>query len=158
MSKRKCTVTEGISRYNLAAVYGDDYITERVGDDFFPPKPVKHPMVKYLSAWVDGVFSGAFMFVFQTPIDVEAHALLKRGAVKYSRELGKAAQEWVFGDERVQRLSAAVPEGLETARNYALRMGFVEEGRKRMAHQRNGEVRDIYMLGMTREDWRRQWA
>ena len=148
------TVTEGLTVAHMDAVYSDPYIT-RVGHDSRPCAPVRHDLVRYLSAWVDGEFSGAFMAVQFSAIEIEVHALLHRKAIKHSRDLGFAFLAWAFG-QPIQRVTAHVTQGLETARNYCLRLGFKIEGRRRDACLKNGKLVDVYLLGITRRDW--QWA
>jgi RimJ/RimL family protein N-acetyltransferase len=72
--------------------------------------------------------------------------------MKHSRELGVACLRWAFGHP-ILRVTAYIIEGLEAAKNYCLKMGFKEEGCRRRACVQNGIVRDVYMLGMTRQEW-----
>ncbi len=144
-------VTEGITKSNLESVYSDPYIV-KVGHDHRPAAPIHHPAVTYLSAWVGKTFAGAFMAVRFSPIEIELHALLKRSAVKHSRDLGQVCLEWAFS-RPIQRVTAYVIEGLESAKNYCIKLGFKEEGCRRAACLQNGAIRDVYVLGMTRLDW-----
>jgi len=144
-------VTEGVRDDDLKALYRDPYIS-RVGHDYRPASPIDHPLVTYLSAWVDDVFVGAFMAIQQTAIEIEVHALLKRKAIMRSRELGMAFIDWCF-TKPIERITAWVIEGLESAKNYCLRLGFTFEGVRRSACIQNGSLKNLYMLGMTRQQW-----
>jgi hypothetical protein len=145
-------VTVGISEQHLLEVYSDPYIT-KVGHDHRPAAPIQHPNVTYLSAWVNGKFSGAFMVIRQSAVELELHALLKKSALKQSRNLGMACLTWAFA-QPILRVTAYIIEGLEAAKNYCLKLGFKEEGRRRCACVQGGVVKDVYVLGMTRQDWR----
>lgn len=144
-------VTEGITKGHLLEVYSDPYIT-KIGHDHRPAAPIDHPAITYLSAWVGNTFAGAFMAIRFSPIEIELHALLKRSVLKHSRALGMACLEWAFA-QPIQRVTAYIIEGLESAKNYCIKLGFKEEGRRRAACVQNGMLKDIYVLGMTRMDW-----
>ena len=144
-------VTEGITKGHLLEVYSDPYIT-KIGHDHRPAAPIDHPAVIYLSAWIDSTFAGAFMAVRFSPIEIELHALLKRSTLKHSRALGMACLEWAFA-QPIQRVTAYIIEGLESAKNYCLKLGFKEEGRRRVACMQGNIAKDVYVLGLTRLDW-----
>jgi RimJ/RimL family protein N-acetyltransferase len=93
------------------------------------------------------------MVIRQSAVELELHALLKKSFVKHSRDLGSACLAWAFGHP-ILRVTAYIIEGLETAKNYCLKLGFKEEGRRRCACVQGGIVKDVYVLGMTRQEWR----
>lgn len=144
-------VTEGITKDHLLEVYADPYIT-KVGHDHRAAAHIQHPLVTYLSAWTGSTFAGAFMAVRFSPVEIELHALLKRASIKHSRALGNACLQWAFA-QPIQRVTAYIIEGFESARNYCLKLGFKDEGRRRSACLQGGIAKDIYVLGMTRLDW-----
>jgi hypothetical protein len=148
-----CAVHEGIAKKHLHDVYSDAYIISKVGHDNRPSAPISHPLVTYLTATVDGAFAGAFMAIQKNACDLEMHALLKRDAVLHSRELGRAAIHWGFEHHDVLRISAPVIEGLESARNYCLRLGMTQEGFMRDVCTQDGIIKGIYLLAITRRDW-----
>lgn len=144
-------VTEGITKDHLLEIYSDPYIT-KVGHDHRAAAHINHPLVTYLSAWIGNTFAGAFIAIRFSPIEIELHALLKKSTLKHSRSLGLACLEWAFA-QPIQRVTAYIIEGLETARNYCLKLGFKHEGTRRNACLQGGIVKDVYVLGMTRLDW-----
>ncbi len=135
----------------IAQLCADPYIA-RVGHDHRPAAPIKHPDVSYLAATVAGERVGAFCLI-RDFIAVDVHALLTRRALRWCRELGRACLAWVFSDPQVARVSAHVIEGLDSARNYCLRLGFKAEGFQRDACMQGGRLVGVHMLGMTRNDW-----
>jgi hypothetical protein len=144
-------VTVGITDQHLAEVYSDPYI-KKIGHDHRPAAPIKHPNATYLSAWVDEKFSGAFIAIKQSAVELELHALLKKSAMKHSRDLGLACLAWAFA-QPILRVTAYIIQGLETAKNYCIKLGFKVEGCRRCACVQNGVIKDVYVLGMTRQDW-----
>jgi len=146
-------VTVGITEQHLMEVYTDPYIT-KVGHDNRPAAPIQHPNVTYLSAWVDGKFAGAFMAIKFSSLEIEWHSFLKKTSIPYSRSLGKSFLDWAFTANPIERVTAYIIQGLETAKNYGLRLGMKYEGCRRNACIQNGVLKDIYILGITREEWR----
>jgi len=144
-------VTLGISQQHLLEVYQDPYIA-RVGHDHRPAAPIDHPNATYLSAWVGDSFAGAFLVIKQSAVELELHALLKKSALKQSRDLGLACLAWAFA-QPILRVTAYIIEGLEAVKNYCLKLGFKLEGCRRNACVQNGVVKDVYVLGMTRQEW-----
>jgi hypothetical protein len=141
----------------LAALYADPYIA-RVGHDHRPASPITHPEVHYIGAHVDGELVGAFMVVESGWIEHDVHALLTRRALRWSRDLGAMMLARMFDDHAIKRVTAQVIEGLESARNYCLRLGFRLEGFRRDALMVGGRLRGVYMLGLTRRDWESIYA
>lgn len=145
-------LTEGISPENLAFLYLDPLIA-RTGDDYSKACPVFHPLAVYLSAWVGDLFVGAYLVIRFSDTEYEAHSFLRATATKHSRALGKLLLEWVFANPGVLRLTGYIREGLESARNHCLKMGFSLEGFRRDALLLNGKPCGIYVMGITKNEW-----
>lgn len=137
----------------LRDLYSDPYIA-RIGHDHRPASPIEHPSVRYLGAYVDGRLLGAFMVVKSGFIELDLHALLTRKALPYCRQLGKLCLDAAFSNPIIQRVTAYVTEGMTAAKNYCLKLGFMEEGFRRDACMKNGELLGVHVLGMTRRDWK----
>lgn len=150
-------ITEGITEEHLQEIYSDPYILN-VGHDQRPAAYIDHPNLKYLSAWISGKFAGAFMAIKFNALEYELHSLLKKTSIKYSRYLGKLFIDWAFSHDSVTRVTAYVIEGLGTAKNYCLKLGFIYEGAKRDACIKEGKIRKIHMLGITRAEWGAAWV
>ncbi len=147
-------VKEGITQEHLQEVYGDPYIS-RVGHDHRPAAPISHPLVTYLSASINGKFAGAFMAIQQTSVELELHSLLKKSSLPYSRALGQEFLKWAFESRPILRVTAYIIEGLESAKNFCLKLGMQLEGFRRDVCVQNGTIKGVYILGMTRQDWRK---
>lgn len=145
-------ISVGISPEHLAIVYSDPYVA-RVAHDDRPHYPVFSDIAQYVTAWVGSMFAGAFLVIKWGSHDWDVHALLLKKHVKHSRALGELFISWCFSHADVMRLTAKVIEGLESARNYTTRLGFVQEGFRRDAYIVNGELKGEYVMGLTLSDW-----
>lgn len=137
----------------LAALYRDPYIS-RVGHDDRPAEPLSHPAVRYVGAHVDGELVGAFLLIESGFVEVDAHVLLSRKALPYSRSFGRMVLAQIFDDAHIERVTAYVIDGLTAAINYCRKLGFKYEGARRNACRKAGRLLDIHILGLTRNDWK----
>ena len=149
------SLEEGISVKNLTALYADPFVS-RIQDDGMEFAPVSHPLVTYLSAFAGNEFVGAYIIVRFSDFEYEAHSLLMKNATHHSRKLGELLIEWVFSHNKVMRLTGYIREGIQTAVNQCLKMGFKYEGFRRDALLVNGELKGIHILGLTRREWSSQ--
>lgn len=137
----------------LRDLYADPYIS-RVGHDHRRAAPIAHPDARYLGAYVNDDLVGAFLIVESGFIEWDLHALLRKQALQHSRALGSLCLHEVFSHPFIQRVTAYVIEGLATARNYCLKLGFKNEGFRRDACMQGGRLLGVHILGMTRNDWK----
>lgn len=151
------SLREGITPEHLQEVYSDPFIA-RAGHDHRAFQPVNHPLASYLTATAGDMFAGAFLAIRTSHFEIEAHALIKRVFVEESREFGHEFLSWAFSIDGVQRVSANIREGLGSVRNYCLKLGFQQEGFKRQALMHCGQLEGIYMMGITKQDWRMKWV
>jgi hypothetical protein len=142
----------GITDEQLNEVYSDPYI-KRIAPDDRSIAPVIHPLATYLSAFVNGRFVGAFLSIRYTQHEIEWHSLLMKSALKQSRQLGDLFLTWAF-QQGVMRVTAHIYEYLNTAKNYGLKLGMKQEGFRRCAAVKDGKAVGVYMLGITRQEWR----
>lgn len=138
---------------SLNDLFSDPYIA-RIGHDHRSLAPIDHPHVKYLSARLNCQQVGAFMVIESGFVEVDLHAMLSRAALPYSRDLGRLCLVWAFAHKHIHRVTAYVMEGLSSAKNYCIKLGFKNEGMRRDACMKNGELVGVHILGMTRQDWR----
>jgi len=136
----------------LAAIYADPWVA-KVGHDDRAAAPVIHPLTLYLGAYVYGALVGAFLLIRFSRREIEIHSLLQREALPWCRKLGRLCIGAAFADPDVTRVTANIIEGLESARNYCLKLGFVAEGFRRDAVMLGGRLVGVYVLGLIRQDW-----
>jgi hypothetical protein len=145
-------LTVGIEQDHLDEIYSDPYIM-RIAPDGPKLSPVKHPLATYVSAWVNNRFVGAFLSIRYSAHEIESHALLMKEALPHSRQLGQMFLTWAF-QQGVMRVTAHVYEYLQSAKNYCLKLGFQVEGFRRCAEVKKGKAVGVYLLGITRQEWR----
>jgi len=141
-----------ITEENLNSIYSDDYIVKAIKQDNRDFKPVNHPLATYYSAFIDNIFIGAFLHIQHSINEVELHSLLKKSAIKYSRELGNMIIKKTFEDKNITRITANIISTIKTALNYCLILGFKTEGIKRNACYKNGILTDIFIMGIIKSD------
>lgn len=139
-------------RAELERLYADPYIA-RVGHDHLAASPVIHPDAYYIGAYCAGALVGAFLIIRSGFIEHDIHALLMREALPLSRQFGRMCLDHVFADPEIQRATAYVIDGLTSARNYCLKLGFKDEGYRRNACMKDGKLVGVQVLGITRTDW-----
>lgn len=140
-------------RVIVDAVMHDPHVAARVSHDHREPGYIAHPEVRYLGAMVGRQVAGVFTLIDFSDLEVEIHVGLLPWAVKHSRELGRACLAHVFADRDVKRATAYIIEGLDSARNYCLKLGFQPEGFRRDACSKGGRLLGVHVLGITRADW-----
>ncbi len=124
-----------------------------VAHDHRGAEPVFAPFAKYLGAYVDGKLAGLFLILESGFIEVDLHAFILRRFVRQARDLGRACLAYVFADGVIQRATAYVIDGLDSAVNYCLKLGFKREGVRRDACLKGGVLRPVHVLCITRADW-----
>lgn len=137
---------------SLTELFKDPYIA-KIGHDHRALAPIEHPHVKYLSAKLNGQQVGAFMVVESGFVEIDIHAMLSKQALEHSRDFGRLCLIWAFAQKHINRVTAYIIEGLDSAKNYCLKLGFKNEGMRRGACLKNGRLVGVHVLGMTRSDW-----
>ncbi len=137
---------------SLTELFKDPYIA-KIGHDHRALAPIEHPHVKYLSAKLNGQQVGAFMIVESGFVEIDIHAMLSKQALEHSRDFGRLCLIWAFAQKHINRVTAYIIEGLDSAKNYCLKLGFKNEGMRRGACLKNGRLVGVHILGMTRRDW-----
>jgi hypothetical protein len=145
--------TEEETRRAVDSILCDPWINQRITHDHRHPGYINHPSVSYLGAYVLDKLVGVFTVIESGYIELDLHAALKEEALPFSRELGHLCLRHVFADPSLSRVTAYIIEGLATARNYCLKLGFRDEGMRRDACMKDGRLVGVHVLGMTRRDW-----
>ena len=148
-------VTEGASTEQLVDVYSDPFVA-RIAHDHRKHYPVFSPVATYLSAWVDGRFVGLYLAITASEIELDVHVMLKKKAARHSRALGAEFLAWCFSNSMIKRLTGYIPDWIPAARNHSEKMGFKYEGVRRHAHIKDGQPRDLWIMGLLREEWEAQ--
>lgn len=129
-------------------------IAAKVGHDHRESGYISHPNVSYLGAYVNNELVGVFTIIESGFVEVDIHASILPAGIAEARVLGAMAVDYLFKTTPdLARITAYVIEGLETAKNYCIKVGFVYEGKRRDACLKNGQLVGIHVLGLTRKDW-----
>jgi len=85
-------------------------------------------------------------------VTLEIHAqVLPEHRKGYSRATGKAALQWIVDHTDCQKVIAWVPALYPNVRDFTVSQGFQIEGVSRKSYLKNGELHDLTLLGITRE-------
>lgn len=108
----------------------------------------------YLGCMAKGEFAGLFKFHWIGGSVLQAHAhILKKYRKDFSEKFAKAAINYILVNiQRCDKLEAKVPTIYPNVSNYLKRIGFVQEGISRKSFKKNGEMHDMLMFGMTKEE------
>lgn len=125
-------------------------------DDGSPPpdefQPTEHPAIIYLAVHVGRMFGGVFTLVPVNTATLEVHtALLPEawGAAAVSAQ--QAGMAWVWENTNARRIITQVPAFNTLARRYAQRAGFTPFGINPRSFLRDGQLHDIVLLGISKE-------
>ncbi|NBW08268.1 MAG: N-acetyltransferase [Caulobacteraceae bacterium] len=148
-----CLTNDGQQQV-VNAILHHPQIAARVGHDHRPAGYIAHPDVAYLGAYLDGALVGVFTLVDSGFVEIDIHAALLPYALPHARALGRQCLDHVFRrDPDLARATAYVIEGLDSAVNYCLKLGFQREGFRRDACMKGGRLVGVHVLGITRGDW-----
>ncbi len=73
----------------------------------------------------------------------------------YASEAVKLLVEYLFSTQNISRVQATTNVLNEPAQRVLEKCGFVKEGQLRKALFTNGKFHDVYVYGVTREEWKR---
>lgn len=136
----------------------DPAIYPYISDDGTPEpwlyKPIESEDFYYLSVLDnDQNVLGLFLVHPHNMIMFEIHTCLLpvcRG--KKADEAAQLVLKWVFENTICKKLITHVPENNKPALEYAKRAGLIVEGVNRASFQKNGEVLNQVLLGITRTE------
>lgn len=135
----------------INTVYSDSYILKAIRFDNRPITPIINPLVEYISCFNNNEFLGCFIKISQSDIEIEGHSLLLKKGIKYSRKLLKLFMNLCFS-ENIERMTTYIPEDLPQVINYCLKANWQIEGIKRNCFFRNGKLKNIVIMGITRKE------
>lgn len=146
--------TEDETRSAVNSILQDPRISARISHDHREAGYISHPNASYLGAYVEDRLVGVFVVIDSGFVEVDLHVALKPEAIQHARDLGRACLDHVFTrDQDLARATAYVIEGLESACNYCLKLGFKREGFRRDACMKGGRLVGVHVLGITRAEW-----
>lgn len=139
---------------NLIQDLYKDPLVSRIGDDLRTLEPLSHPLISYLGVFLSGVFVGAFVLIKFSPYEIEVHNILTRRAIPALRQISKMVVDYIFNTYPIQRITGWIQEDIKTAINHVIKSGFLIEGCKQDALLVRGELKNLILVGLTRDRWR----
>jgi len=139
----------------LRLVATDPRLWDHLSDDFAPAaeewQPTDSPAMLYVKVSDDGEALGFFLLACFSPILFQVHtALLPSAWGAKAKEAARELVAWVWRETTCQRLTTEVPACNRLALAFAKRAGMTEYGRNPRAYQKNGELVDLILLGLSR--------
>ena len=100
-----------------------------------------------------GDYLGAFWLTRIVPgWKADVHITLWDDKARDQHIAAKAFLKELMFKLKLRRINAYIPQHLEPALKYALRLGFHQEGVIHYGDYYDGDLRDVYMLGLYEED------
>lgn len=103
----------------------------------------------------DGDLVGVYSVDSVNSATVELHAhVLPKFREKYAMETGKAVLNWVYHNapQHYQKLIAKVPDVHQNVQKFIEKFGFVREGTIKKSYWKGGDLVDVSIYGLMRED------
>lgn len=124
-----------------------------ISDDFAGApdqfQPARHPELLYVLVRDGEELLGMFLLVPHSPIMIEVHTCLLPNA--WGLRASSAARDlpkWLALNTRCKRLITQIPDYNRLAVRFAESAGMEEYGRNLKAYMKNGELRDLVLMGM----------
>lgn len=84
-------------------------------------------------------------------VTVQIHAhVIPEYRKEYSKQTGKAALDYIIENTGYYKIIAVVPVLYNNVKKFCESFGFKEEGINRLSYQKNGEIIDQWLMGLTR--------
>lgn len=117
--------------------------------------PVMHDQVYYLVATRGKKVLGLFVVhAMNTTIGMGHANILPKywGEREQNKALGKAAIQWIWDNTEFKKIVTTVPVMYKQVLAYTQRIGMKREGVMRKGHLKNGELHDMYYMGISKPE------
>lgn len=111
------------------------------------------PEVDYLLGYKNDELVGVQWFNRKNTASVNYHILVLKEQRRHAKEFAYEGLHWLFTKTNYVKANIEIPGCVMTTINFAKNFGFIQEGIKRQSYLRDGQLYDIYCLGMTREEF-----
>ena len=110
----------------------------------------------WLKATEDNELIGMLGFYQLQGIKVEFHpCILKQHRKEHAIEAINKAIDYAFDIEKIQKVNVIIPFSHENVHEFALKVGFQDEGVNKQSFLKNGIIYNQWYMGMTRGDYER---
>lgn len=142
---------------NIARTTDIDFIVKCVHgawdcltDDGSPIKELYFPPLGENATWVRVEDYGVFLLTRMNLILYEVHTALLPAAKGMAVDIGKEALVWAFANTEAKRIITSVPVNNPLALRFAKAVGFIQYGVNEKSFQKDGELIDQIMLGVSK--------
>ena len=127
-----------------------------IGDDFAPEpskwEPNKSDDVWYILARDGGELLGLFVIFPENAVCWRIHmCMLPVGYGERAHAAGRGIVEWVWNNTPCRRIVASICEDNRLALAFALSSGFIGFGMNEKSWLKDGELKNLIMLGVSKE-------
>ena len=108
----------------------------------------------WLAMWAEGQLIGLYNLHAHNSVTVEIHAhVLPDYRKRFSHDTGVAALQWLMENAaQYKKVVAQVPVIYENVKKFTCSFGFKVEGVNRLSYEKNGELVDQWLLGITQSE------
>jgi len=72
---------------------------------------------------------------------------------KHSEKAGKDGLNWIFTNTSIRKINAEIPTVHQNVIKFTEKNGFTREGTRRKSYLKDGQIWDVALYGITREEW-----
>ena len=111
----------------------------------------------WLKALVGSELIGMLGFYQLQGVKVEFHpCIIKKHRKEHAVEAINKAIDYAFDIEKIQKINVIIPFSHKIVHNFALKVGFQDEGINRESFLKNNVIYNQWYMGMTRGDYERR--
>lgn len=107
----------------------------------------------WLTVRAEGELVGLYCLDRVNSVTLEIHAqVLPECRKEYSDDTGRAVLQWILDNTDTRKVIAWVPVIYPNVRKFTESQGFQVEGVSRKSYLKHGELHDLTLLGITRDE------
>lgn len=126
-------------------------IWERAADDLADQWRAKKDNTVYLLVIEENQIIGVMQLDGTTSVEITIHPYLLKNKRHKGREMMRLFFK-MFLETDYYKVSSQIPDCFKSVYNFAIKLGFKLEGINRLSAIRKGQIRDQYIVGITREE------
>ena len=121
-----------------------------IKDNFYPGQDA---LSVWLLAKIKNELIGVLLVNHSSSCAVDIHPYLLKQHKKHGRDLIKSFFKWFLSlPDDLCKVNCSIPDHLKIVQNFALKVGFKQEGINKASFMYNGKAQDQKRYGLTREE------
>lgn len=118
--------------------------------------PIQDDLCVWLLVKLKSEIIGVMLVNHDTSCSINIHPVLFSKYKRYGRDMMKSFFAWVDSmPGYVTKVNCSIPDHLKIVQNFAVKVGFKQEGTNRASFFFNGKAQDQTRFGLTREEIKR---